>query len=62
MYLIRMKVYINDIMVNERYTCCLVVGFLNLKLPGSRVTDLSRKLNIAYSKSSTLVPRGKFSL
>lgn len=53
---IRMEFYINDIMLNERYTCCLIVGFLNLKLPGARVTDLSRELNTAYSKSSTLVP------
>lgn len=43
-------------MLSKRYTCGLVVGFLNLELPGSRVTDLSRELNIGYSKSSTLVP------
>lgn len=48
--------YINGIVLNKRYTCRLVVGFLNLKSPGSRVTDLSRELNIAYPKSSTLVP------
>lgn len=51
-----MKFYNNDIVLSKRYTCGLVVGFLNLELPDSSDTDLTRELNITNSKSSTLVP------